>query len=137
MSKKYVRKNDGSRWLAPGRGYVAPGTILEGEQWAQFCPALLEEYTEPKPKSKPKPSPKPKPVPQPVPEPVVEVEAEVVVEEMPIDGYDGLNAKDAIAALRKADLIEEELLYVQKHEAENKNRSTVLGEIEDLLEAGD
>jgi hypothetical protein len=57
---KYRKRPELYTCVIPGVGVIPDGKILEGEEYAQYCPGLLEKVEEP---SKPKPAPAPATVP--------------------------------------------------------------------------
>lgn len=116
-AKVYVRKDDDRRVYLPGEGYVRAGKRLVGDEWAKYCPDLLEEASD-------------------VEASDVVIEAVVVPPPLPsdllVEDYDDMNAKKSIAVV--ADLPEDELQEMLAYEKAHKNRKTVIEEIEKLLE---
>ena len=76
--------------------------------------------------------PEPTPAPQEEPE-AAEEPSEPAKEAFPIEGYDGLNAAKARKAVR-ALTSASELEVVLAHEAANKNRKTVIAEIQSEID---
>lgn len=65
-------------------------------------------------------------------EPIIEPAESIGVDELPIEGYDDLAARqvvDRLAALDRADLAR-----IEVYEREHRNRSTVLGKISQLTQ---
>jgi len=52
---KFRKRADKHVVFIPGAGALRANQILEGEQWAKYCPALLEEVIEEEPEFSPEP----------------------------------------------------------------------------------
>lgn len=84
MPRKFRKRPELHSCALPGIGVVPEGKILEGDEYAKFCPSLLVEVPEsevvkvaaPSPPPPPPPPPKPAPKPEPKPEPAPEKEPE-------------------------------------------------------------
>ena len=72
--RRFKKRADISVAFIPGYGRVGPNAVLEGDQWAKFCPALLVEVAAGAEAPKPAPvtatPPAPEVIAPPAPEPV-------------------------------------------------------------------
>jgi hypothetical protein len=106
MARKFKKRADLGMVFVPGVGHVRNDQVLEGDQWARFCPSLLVEVLDqdreptvkvkssPPPKAAPPPPPPPAPEPEPEPEPEEPLTDEEVVEQLPTEFDDSEEAPE-------------------------------------------
>ena len=144
-SKRYIGHG---KWLNPGDKFIhphkeVPGAICIDEDATELPSAAPEAHAEAPPAPAPAPTPAPEahaeapPAPAPAPAPEAHAEAPPVptpaTTAFPIDGYDDLNAKNARREIR-ALTSKEELERVLEREKSEKNRSTVIREIQSEID---
>lgn len=67
MARRFRKKPGLGIVSLPGLAGLGNDTIVEGDEYARFCPVILEEVFDEVPVSAPSPAPKPAPAPAPAP----------------------------------------------------------------------
>lgn len=141
----YVKINDGTDLYLPGYGKVRAGSHVEvSEAVAKACGSSLVLASSSAFEDPPVAAPEPEtPVVAEAPDVVEEdaVEEDVVeessepltAEDLAIESYDTARASDIVSLLDET-FTQEELLAIREYEAANKGRTTVLSEVDRLLE---